>query len=108
MKPPMSVEDLCALTVDLLRRNGFREDTYIRPTLYKATEGIGVRLHDLEQGFVVFAVPFGEYIAIDRGISAQTVSWRRNNDLAIPARAKIDGCVRQQRVRQERGDAQRL
>jgi branched-chain amino acid aminotransferase len=91
MEPPMAIQELVAMTVDLLRRNGFRQDTYIRPTLYKSTEAIGVRLHNLEQDLVVFAVPFGEYIAIDRGISAQTVSWRRNSDLSIPARAKIVG-----------------
>ncbi len=91
MEPPMAIDELIAMTVDLLRRNAFRQDTYIRPTLYKSTEAIGVRLHNLEQDLVVFAVPFGEYIAIDRGISAQTVSWRRNSDLSIPARAKIVG-----------------
>jgi branched-chain amino acid aminotransferase len=91
MKPPMSPEELVELTVELLRRNGFRQDTYIRPTLYKSTEAIGVRLHNLEERLLVFAVPFGEYIAIDRGISAQVVSWRRNSDQALPARAKIVG-----------------
>lgn len=91
MEPPMAIGDLITMTIDLLRRNGFRQDTYVRPTLYKSTEAIGVRLHNLEQDLVVFAVPFGEYIAIDRGISAQTVSWRRNSDLSIPARSKIVG-----------------
>ena len=91
MEPPLPVDALVDLTVELLRRNGFRQDTYIRPTLYKSTEAIGVRLHKLERDMVIFAVPFGDYIAIDRGISAQTVSWRRNSDLAIPARAKITG-----------------
>jgi branched-chain amino acid aminotransferase len=91
MKLPMPPQELVALTVDLLRQNGYRQDTYIRPTLYKSTEAIGVRLHGLEDGFVLFAVPFGEYIAIDRGISAQVVSWRRNSDQALPARAKIVG-----------------
>ncbi len=91
MKPPVSPEELVALTVDLLRRNGFRQDTYIRPTLYKSTEAIGVRLHNLEERLLIFAVPFGEYIAIDRGIKAQVVSWRRNSDQSLPARAKIVG-----------------
>ena len=36
-------------------------------------------------------MPFGEYIAIDRGISAQVVSWRRNSDQSLPARSKIVG-----------------
>ncbi len=91
MKLPMPPEELVALTVDLLRRNGFRQDTYVRPTLYKSTEAIGVRLHNLEHQLLIFAVPFGEYIAIDRGITAQVVSWRRNSDQALPARAKIVG-----------------
>ncbi|MDQ3938627.1 MAG: branched-chain amino acid transaminase, partial [Chloroflexota bacterium] len=91
MTPPHSADELVEVTVDLLRRNGFRQDTYVRPTLYKSTEAIGVRLHNLDDSLVIFAVPFGEYIAVDRGISAQTVSWRRNNDNSIPARAKIVG-----------------
>ena len=91
MKPPLPPEKLVEVTVELLRRNGFRQDTYIRPTLYKSTEAIGVRLHNLDQDLVVFAVPFGEYIAIDHGISAQVVSWRRNSDQALPARSKIVG-----------------
>jgi branched-chain amino acid aminotransferase len=91
MKSPHSADELVDVTVDLLRRNDFREDAYVRPTLYKSTEAIGVRLHNLEESLVIFTVPFGEYISIDRGITAQTVSWRRNGDLAIPARAKIVG-----------------
>jgi branched-chain amino acid aminotransferase len=91
MKLPMAPEQLVDLTVDLLRRNDFRQDTYIRPTLYKSTEAIGVRLHNLEDQLLIFAVPFGEYIAIDRGISAQVVSWRRNSDQSLPARSKIVG-----------------
>lgn len=91
MKLPMPPEELVALTVDLLRRNGFRQDAYVRPTLYKSSEVIGVRLHNLEHQLLIFSVPFGEYIAIDRGITAQVVSWRRNSDQALPARAKIVG-----------------
>jgi branched-chain amino acid aminotransferase len=91
MKPPHTADELVEITVDLLRRNGFRQDTYIRPTLYKSTEAIGVRLHNLDEALVIFAVPFGEYIAIDRGITAQVVSWRRNSDQTLPARSKITG-----------------
>jgi branched-chain amino acid aminotransferase len=91
MKPAHTAEELVEITVELLRRNGFRQDAYVRPTMYKSTEAIGVRLHNLEDAVTIFAVPFGEYIAIDRGITAQTVSWRRNSDQALPARAKITG-----------------
>lgn len=91
MDPGMTVDQLIATGVELLRRNGYREDAYMRPTLYKSTEAIGVRLHNLEAKLNIFAVPFGEYIAIDHGIKAQTVSWRRTSDVSIPSRAKIVG-----------------
>lgn len=91
MELPGPPEAMVELTVDLLRRNGFREDTYVRPSVYKATEAIGVRLHNLEHRFLVFCLPFGDYIDTTRGISAQTVSWRRNSDISIPARSKIVG-----------------
>lgn len=88
---PHSVEDLIDITVELLRKCNYREDAYIRPIAYKSSELIGVRLHDLEDAFTVFAVPFGNYVPIDRGISAQVSSWRRVDDNAVPARSKITG-----------------
>jgi branched-chain amino acid aminotransferase group I len=91
MELPGTPEEMVELTVELIRRNGFRGDTYIRPSVYKSSEIIGVRLHNLEHQFVVFAIPFGNYIDIERGISAGTSSWRRNSDTSIPARSKIVG-----------------
>jgi branched-chain amino acid aminotransferase len=91
MDLPDSPAALVELTVQLLRHNGFREDAYIRPSVYKSSEVIGVRLHDLEHKFVIVTLPFGNYIDTDRGISALTTSWRRNTDLAIPARSKVVG-----------------
>jgi len=91
MDLPETPAALVERTVELLRRNGFREDAYIRPSVYKSSEVIGVRLHDLEHKFVIVTLPFGNYIDTDRGISAMTTSWRRTNDLAIPARSKVVG-----------------
>lgn len=91
MDPGMSVDELIELVSELVRRNGYREDAYVRPTLYKSTQAIGVRLHKIDCALNIFAIPFGDYIATDRGIHCGTVSWRRNSDLAIPARAKIVG-----------------
>ena len=88
---PYSAERLVELTVELLRRSNYHEDCYIRPLVYKSDEIIGVRLHDLGSAFTVFAVPFGTYIEIDRGISCGVSSWRRTDDNAIPARSKITG-----------------
>jgi branched-chain amino acid aminotransferase len=88
---PYSAERLVEITVELLTKCGYREDAYLRPLVYMSSELIGVRLHDLESSFTVFAVPFGTYIDIDRGISCGVSSWRRVDDNAIPARSKITG-----------------
>ena len=37
-----SVDELSGLIVETIRRNGFREDVYIRPSFYKSTPTIGV------------------------------------------------------------------
>ena len=86
-----SPEELIAITVELLRRDGFHEDAYLRPIVYKSTESIGVRLHNLDSDITIFAVPFGKYIDTEAGIRAQISTWRRTDDNAIPARAKITG-----------------
>jgi branched-chain amino acid aminotransferase len=91
MEVPHSTDELCAITVDLLRRNGYREDVYIRPLVYKAEEIIGVRLHGLRDGFLIYTSPFGNYIECDDGIRCMVSSWRRIDDNAAPARAKCTG-----------------
>src|SRR5438034_11209491 len=88
---PYTADDLVGVTLELLRKCNYREDAYIRPIAYKSSPVIGVRLHDLEYAFTVFAVPFGTYIDIDRGIACSVSSWRRVDDNDIPARGKITG-----------------
>ncbi len=86
-----SVDELSARIVETVRRNGFREDAYIRPSYYKSTRAIGVRLHDLEHELYIIALPFGNYIDTDKGVRVMTSTWRRNADEALPARGKIVG-----------------
>ena len=87
---PYSIEELTNLTADLVARAGYSEDVYIRPIAYKSQEAIGPRLHDIEDDFLVFVMPFGAYLD-DSGIRCQTSTWRRVDDLGIPARAKVNG-----------------
>jgi branched-chain amino acid aminotransferase len=91
MEPVPSVDELTGLIVETVRRNGFREDCYIRPSFYKSTKAIGVRLHDLEHELYIIALPFGNYIDTANGVRLMTSSWRRNADEALPARGKIVG-----------------
>lgn len=86
-----SVDALVELVIETASRNGLRQDLYIRPSFYKSTRTVGVRLHHLEHELVIFAVPFGNYIDIDKGVRLMTSSWRRNADEALPARGKIVG-----------------
>jgi len=86
-----SVDELIGLIVETVRRNGFRSDAYIRPSFYKSTRAIGVRLHELAHELYIVAVPFGNYIDTEHGVRVMTSSWRRNADDALPARGKIVG-----------------
>lgn len=90
MELPYSIEDLCAVTTELLRRNGVHEDAYVRPILFKSGEGIGLWRADLPESFVVFHVPMGKYIG-DGGIRCCVSSWRRPHGNSAPTRAKIGG-----------------
>lgn len=88
---PYSAADLADITVELIRREGYHEDIYIRPLAYKSYEGIGVRLHNLPGDFTLFALPFGKYIENESGCHAMVSSFRRVDDNAIPARGKLAG-----------------
>ena len=91
MKDVPSVDELTGLIVETLRRNGFREDVYVRPSFYKSTKAIGVRLHHLENQLYIITIPFGNYIDTEAGVRVMSSSWRRNADEALPARGKIVG-----------------
>ena len=86
-----TVDELCQLTVELVEKNGYREDLYVRPIAYKSSQAVGVRLHDLEDDFLIFVTPFGPYLDITKGIRCGVSSWRRIDDNMIPPRAKIAG-----------------
>jgi branched-chain amino acid aminotransferase len=91
MEVPYGAEEMADFTVELLRRDGLQEDVYVRPLVYMSSELIGVRLHNLDSDFTIFAIPFGKYIDTDSGVRAAVSSWRRTDDNAIPARGKITG-----------------
>ncbi len=95
MRLPYSTEELVNFTIELLRRNQFKSDVYVRPLLYTSSEEIGVRLHNLDHSFFIYAIPFGNYVEVESGIRCMVSSWRRVPDQALPARAKITGSYAQ-------------
>ena len=91
LKLEHDVKELCAITVDLLRKNQPKEDTYIRPIAYVSSEGLGPKLLGYETGFAIYTMPLGEYINTAVGIKVGISSWRRISDNTIPARCKVTG-----------------
>jgi branched-chain amino acid aminotransferase len=87
---PPSSEELCEITLELIRRNNFRTNVYVRPIAYKCAERVGISFDD-QDAFALIALPFGDYLAKEGGLHACVSSWRRVDDNAIPARGKIGG-----------------
>jgi len=89
---PYSSDDLCQITLDLLKKSGYQQDVYIRPLAYKSPELVAnLKLQELENDFSLMIVPFGQYIDTDGAIKCCTSSWRRMDDTIIPPRVKISG-----------------
>jgi branched-chain amino acid aminotransferase len=88
---PIPIDELCQVSIELVRMNNFRQDVYIRPFAFKSSEEIGVRLHNLKNSFAIYVTPYGNYVDIERGIRCMVSSWRRIDDNAAPPRSKITG-----------------
>ncbi len=82
---------LTNITIKLLQTEGYRQDVYIRPLVYKSDEVIGVRLHDLKEDLSIVSIPYGLYVKNDTNAHLTVSSWRRIDDNVIPARGKISG-----------------
>jgi branched-chain amino acid aminotransferase len=88
---PYTEDQLCDITVELVRRSGYREDVYLRPLAFKSSEALGVRVHGLEDDLLILVTTFGPYLDLDNGIRCCTSSWWRIDDNMIPPRGKITG-----------------
>ncbi len=89
--PPVTLEQACEITVELARKNEYRQDMYIRPIAYKSSYEIGPQVHDLDDEFTIFNIPLGDYVNTSDGLSVMVSSWRRIPDNCIPARSKATG-----------------
>ncbi len=87
----LSVDELCATTLELIRQNGYRSDLYVRPLAFKSTPTIKLMLRDVADQLAIFAQPFGNYVDVSSGLNVCVSPWQRISDNAIPARAKVTG-----------------
>lgn len=85
-------QEMCNITVDLVKSNGYKEDVYIRPLAYKSQELVAnLKLHELEDDLSIIVIPFGAYIDNTKPIRCQTSSWRRPEDTMMPTGVKLAG-----------------
>lgn len=91
IQSPFDEEGFIQVCLDVLRKDDWKQDIYLRPTIYKADMGIGVKLHDLRDEFCMFVIPFEKYVKNDTDAHVTISSWRRIDDNVIPARGKVSG-----------------
>ncbi len=91
IKPKYTADELCGLTVELAKKNDYKEDVYFRPLAYKSTEKVGLGLIGIDDDLTIYMTPFGDYLDLDKGLKVCVSTWNRINDNMIPARAKITG-----------------
>lgn len=97
MRLPLAhgADELVAITVELLRRNRLREDVYVRPVLFAASEDLDIGYRGGGASLAVCLVPLHGQIPGDggasEGIRCRTSTWRRVPDAAMPVRAKVAG-----------------
>lgn len=91
MESPYTTEEYCDITKKLLAKNNYKQDCYMRPTLYKSAQKVGPGLYDNEDSFLIISNKMGDYIDTSKGLRVCVSSWRRNGDNSIPPRAKVAG-----------------
>src|SRR3989339_1983458 len=91
IKLNLSLAELVGVTIDLVKKNGYKQDLYIRPLAYKSEEKIGLGLHGIEDDLAIYLAPFGEYIDISSGIKVCLSKYRRITEHSMPQGAKLTG-----------------
>lgn len=87
-----SVDEVCELISQLVKMNEPSGDIYIRPSIYASSNAISPCLAKSKSDLCILTIPFGDYVDTQAGLRVGVSSWRRVEDNAIPARAKINGC----------------
>lgn len=89
---PFTKKELVDITLNLLKKNNPKTDTYCRPFAYASSLNLSPNLErDKIFDFALYMIPLGEYLSTTKGLSVMVSSWRRISDNAIPSRAKVSG-----------------
>jgi branched-chain amino acid aminotransferase len=91
MEISYTTEELIGYTIDILKKENFRRDTYVRPMAYYKSESILDKLNSDDYGFFIFTFPMDAILNIDQGLNVGVSSWTRVTDNMIAPRGKIAG-----------------
>lgn len=91
--PPYPAAKMAKLTIELVKKNKPRTDSYIRPIIYASSYHLSPNLNPkvAEYSFSAYMIPLGEYLDIAKGLDVCVSSWTRISDNMVPARGKISG-----------------
>jgi branched-chain amino acid aminotransferase len=84
---PQTAEEISEGILELLRRNGFRKNVYIRPIAFVGEGGINLDFRKHQKHVAVFAFPFESYFERS-GLRVCISSWRRVSQSSMIPRAK--------------------
>ena len=84
---PYNCEQLCNVTIELLKKNNFKTTTYIRPVAYKGSNGLSPSLLDEDNRLAIYCTPMGKFFGKEE-MSVAVTSWQRISGNAMPARTK--------------------
>lgn len=88
MRPEFTPEQLVQASCDLLRANGCRGDTYVRPLAWHADATWFGHLEDSRTGIVITTAPFASVLGSGRAVRACVSSWTRVGDNQLSPRIK--------------------
>lgn len=86
-----TVDEMCAIAVECVRRNAPRTNVYLRPVVYKSGTTLGPVLLKVPDGYMTYMQPLGDYLDTSKGLQVCVSSWRRLSDNTIPTRTKATG-----------------
>lgn len=84
---PYTVQELCDMTIELLKANGFKTTVYIRPIAYKGSELLNPTLLDDDNRLLIYCTPMGNFSGKEE-VRAAFTSWQRIRDNMLPPRTK--------------------
>jgi branched-chain amino acid aminotransferase len=88
MRPQFTPEQLVAASCELLRANGHRGDTYVRPLAWHADATWFGHLEESRTGIVITTAPFTSILGSGKAVRACVSSWTRVGDNQLSPRVK--------------------